>query len=542
MSPGWFSKKLGRALNAASTGVKRTRGDCSSSTISDGTGIAEGNESPSSCARRLHECSAQVSTDHIIDADHDHHQQQEQRRDSPIEVAQQMTSRPNSTSPTHAISSTMPAGAPAREVSSSHQPRENKRRCYHGERQLGYSNPSLPSYLDNSADPRDGSGYRSHSWSTHYPHHYSPYHMPYHAPPSGPGFYHAGPGYAPDEGCHHHGGYYAPPPPPPPPPPPAQPIFVPSPSRFKFTRQTSAFSSIRELDTDDAEVQYPATRTAPSPAKTSLSLPPKGTSSGYEYGQQVHGQWLHHHSLPPPPPPPPTAFTENGHEPLQLYPSHPNAHYLAHHHFVPPQAYQMTGHNLSAYSSPRNSEGYGSNARHSEYGSAMWSTMKIGTRPSNPMATLFNYVGEEYKHISPGNPPNEDYCIVTDRPCSPMSEISLDAAFEKGDPNGRNITDCVDEYPEYRGSGGEGKGEGNMEQPMETEVTTTPQSIRNPCTLHEGKQREYKGRGSQPTNEVYMDVAVTNENSNTSSKDASPRHERIHRIVSCDEKYSAMPM
>ena len=70
-------------------------------------------------------------------------------------------------------------------------------------------------------------------------------------------------------------------------------------------------------------------------------------------------------------------------------------------------AWSQTRRNLSCYSSPRSTFG----------ASAMWSTMKVGqhVRPSNPMATLFNYVGEEHKHMR-GAPSNEEYYVVTNHP------------------------------------------------------------------------------------------------------------------------------
>jgi len=163
----------------------------------------------------------------------------------------------------------------------------------------------------------------------------------------------------------------------------------------------------------------------------------------------------------------------------------------------------------------------------------MWSTMKVGVhvRPNNPMATLFNYVGEEHKHMR-GAPSNEEYYVVAKhlRDEDDASEITLDTIFDRHDPTARYIDTCIDEYPEFREpvvSADRGSGSrAESRIPLTIDIATVNEDEPlEPCTRAPRRQSIHR---------------VSN---NGESLKPSPKNGKIQRIVSCDEhRHSPMVM
>lgn len=156
--------------------------------------------------------------------------------------------------------------------------------------------------------------------------------------------------------------------------------------------------------------------------------------------------------------------------------------------------------------------------------------MKVGlhARPNNPMATLFNYVGEEHRHMrGTKNPSSEEYFVVTNHPCADdeVSEITLDTIYDRHDPAARCIEECIDEYPEYR-------------EPAVSSVRSNgdrtegriPLSIDIP-TVHEDEPLEACGNRHAPRHQSIHRVS-----NNGDSIKPSPKNGKIQRIVSCDEQ------
>ena len=500
----WFSQKLNRAFNATAAGAagtKRTRLDCSS-TIASGEEGGK-NKCPSSDVNQQELSAAKVSTDHFAELETMH-------------AEQHIANHNRHNQRFHEEIRQMPPSDRNR-----FDPRDTKRRCFHNDANhqlMGYSDSALPRYHPHGtsygpppshADAYGrGQGFFS-SWpsSEYHPH---PHQQAYSSEPMmmEPAYHgHPAPSYSahpPSSGYHRHS-YYGNqhPPPPLPPTAPSSTVSKPRPillaksakGRLLFQRRSSAFSSLEDLDPDDAEVQG-HNMSSPPPPK------PKAMPSPHYAHNPVGGHWYPH-------------------QPPSGYPRYPPQMTEGHYHQpITSPAWSQTRRNLSCYSSPRSTFG----------ASAMWSTMKVGqhVRPSNPMATLFNYVGEEHKHMR-GAPSNEEYYVVTNHPRDEddASEITLDTIFDRHDPTARYIDTCIDEYPEFReprASAGRGSGSGESRIPLTIDI----------ATVNEDEPLEACRRA--PRRESIHRIS-----NNGESIKPSPKNGKIQRIVSCDE-YRHSPM
>lgn len=213
---------------------------------------------------------------------------------------------------------------------------------------------------------------------------------------------------------------------------------------------STAFSALRDLDPDDMEVQE-----ATSPGYNYLKNHLQPQNYMHYANQEIYqnfqgdGGYLNYHQ------PYPYHYSD-GRSSFD-YMGGDSSHYHPSNCMNQSSPQRMPRHYESAatsfVTSPRQGE---QNSTVIE--SQLWSTMKVGSfRPSNPMATLFNYVGEEEKRNGIHQPPLEptsgqnDYHIIADRSTSPVSEVSMDSIFERdNEPGARYIEERADEYAEYR--------------------------------------------------------------------------------------------
>ena len=540
----WFSQKLTRAFNATAAGAagtKRTRLDCSSSIASGGEGNTSASPSPAEVSKGnldQHQqteqlLTAKVSTDHFADLEH--------------------SQSAFASSHHHQCFGRMPASVNNSGSRNNLDPRDTKRRCFHNDaNHQRFSDSALPQY-----NPHYDHGFHAHapassdhvgaygrdqgffsSWpgSEHHPHH--PHAYPHQRAYSSGTMMQMEPAYhnhqvhalpfspstsAGVDGYHRHSSFYSSSDQQPTALPPTAPTTTSSKSpkhtllaasaksQLSFQRQNSAFSSIADLDPDDAEVQE-HNMLSPQPPR------PKAMPSPYYGNHPAGGHWYPSHHQPP----------VSGYPYYHLPPQPPMAEgYYGHPPIASPA--QRSHRNLSCYSSPRHSIHGGGVA--STFGaSAMWSTMKVGphVRPNNPMATLFNYVGEEHRHMrGTKNPSSEEYYVVTNHACSDdeVSEITLDTIYDRHDPAARYIEECVDEYPEYRepavSSARSGRCGAESRVPLSIDIPT----------VHENEPLEACGNRHAPRHQSIHRVS-----NNGDSIKASPKNRNIQRIVSCDEQ------